>query len=104
MATVRFAPRADSDIEAILVYLHAEAGQRAAERYRDEFRALRVQLTAHPDSGSPRPQFGRGVRITVVHPYVIAYRHDAMLDEVVILRVMHGARRMSAQALRGRRD
>jgi plasmid stabilization system protein ParE len=101
MAQVAAAPAADADLDEISDYLTREGGVSAAAKYQLSFEALFERLAAHPDSGAPRPRYGRGVRIAVVRPYIVAYRHDPSLDEVIVLRVMHGARRMSARALRG---
>jgi plasmid stabilization system protein ParE len=40
-----------------------------------------------------RPGVQPGTREIVVRPYVIVYRFDPVRDEIVVLSVIHGARR-----------
>jgi toxin ParE1/3/4 len=66
---------AQADTAVIIRKLAAKAGRRVAADYAASIEALYDRLTVHPDSGAPRPAFGRYVRIGLVSPYVEAYRH-----------------------------
>jgi toxin ParE1/3/4 len=58
----------------------------------------RVRLLAdHPDAGERLPRLGPGVRRLTEAPYVILYRTTA--EEVQVLRILHGARRITRAAL-----
>jgi plasmid stabilization system protein ParE len=43
-----------------------------------------------PQPGAARSEIGRDVRVTVERPYLILYRLQH--DEVLIVRILHGAR------------
>ena len=43
------------------------------------------------ESGSPRPRLGRFVRVGLVSPYVVVYRHIPGDDLIAIIRIVHGA-------------
>jgi toxin ParE1/3/4 len=94
---VRFAPRAIADLAAIRDYLlqaHPPAAAPVVRRIIDRG----VALDEQPDRGAPRSRLGRGVRCLVEEPYLIFYRRDD--DAVVILRVLHAARRITRTMLR----
>jgi hypothetical protein len=59
-------------------------------------RALRLWAG---ESGAPRPDLGPGVRIAVVTPYVVIYRHITAEDSVTVLRIVHGHRKIAAKLL-----
>jgi Plasmid stabilization system protein len=102
VARLVFAPQAVEDISGVLTSLTERAGQRVADNYTDQFRSAFERLAAHPLSGGPRPRFGRNVRVTVVRPYIVIYRAQA--DDVVILRVMHGRRKITRRTVTERTD
>ena len=52
-----------------------------------------------PLAGTPREQFGIGLRVTFHHPYVIYYQVSG--QDLVIVRVLHGARDTAAIAEQG---
>jgi toxin ParE1/3/4 len=89
---------ADADEAGIFHYLAEAASLRVALDYRERFRASYQLLLEHPDIGSPRPRFGRGVRLRVVDPHLVLYRHTG--DAVTILRILHGKRRITPRLLR----
>ena len=66
----------------------------AAERVLEEIERQSGLLGGMPEMG--RPGRCRGTRELVIHgtPYIAAYRIDK--DRIVILRVLHGARRWPA--------
>jgi toxin ParE1/3/4 len=77
------------------------AGRLVAAAYFARFRTMLERLRTFPDSGGRRPRLGAGIRIAVVRPYVIFYR--ASSDEVLIVRVLHGRRRITRRMVRGAR-
>ncbi len=101
MARVLVSTVAQADTATILRDLASNAGLGVAADYAASFEALYDRLAAHPDSGSPRPKYGRHVRIGVVWPYVVAYRHVPKSDLVGVIRVLHGSREITRKLLRG---
>lgn len=101
MARVVVTEPADADTAAIQSYLEREAGRITAAKYSSSFESLYERLTAHPDSGAPRPALGPHVRIGIVAPFVVIYRHVADDDVVAIIRIVHGSRRITRRLLRG---
>jgi toxin ParE1/3/4 len=97
-ARVVFSRAALNDIDALLIYLTRETGEGVAAKYRRSLSRLFAFLGDQPGLGAPRPKLGRGVRMRVVAPYLVLYRHA---DEMIaVLRVLHGRRRISAAMLR----
>lgn len=89
MAEVRHTPRAEADLEEILYRLHRDhphADERLADAFVDKTRTL----ARFPEIGRLRPELAPGVRSTLVQPYVIFYRVEG--DVVQILRIIHGKR------------
>jgi toxin ParE1/3/4 len=101
MARVVVSTVAQADTAIILRDLAAKVGHGIAADYAASFEALYDRLAAHPGSGAPRPAFGRHVRIGLVLPYVVAYRHVPDSDLVGIIRVVHGRRHITRKLLRG---
>jgi toxin ParE1/3/4 len=66
---------AQADTAAILRDLATKAGRAVAADYLASLEALYDRLAVHPDGGAPRPAYGRHVRIGLVWPYIVAYRH-----------------------------
>ncbi|MGD1037787.1 MAG: type II toxin-antitoxin system RelE/ParE family toxin [Roseiarcus sp.] len=101
MARVVVSLLAQADTAAIVNDLTRKAGHNVAAKYAASFEALYERLTVHPDSGAPRPAFGRHIRIAIALPYVVIYRHVADEDVVAIIRIVHGSRRITRKLLRG---
>lgn len=99
MARVIIAASADADTAGILAYLAAHAGRQTAVKYDSLFEQLYDRLAVHPGSGAPRPALGRNIRIGIVSPYIIIYRHTEDDDTVTVLRVVDGRRRISGNML-----
>jgi toxin ParE1/3/4 len=100
MARLVLTPAALNDADQIFDHLSAEAGRSVAAKYRGLLDDLFRLLRDHPDIGPPRPRLGRGVRISVVDPYLAIYRHDR--DAVTVLRIVDGRRRITGAMLRPR--
>ena len=56
-------------------------------------------LLNFPQAGAARDQFAAGLRVTFEATYAVYYTHDE--DELVVVRVLHGARDAAALAERG---
>jgi plasmid stabilization system protein ParE len=83
-----------------LQYLTAEAGPRVALDYREQFRAFNRLLSDYPDIWPLRARLGRTIRIGRVSPYLVIYRRDN--EAVIVLRVVHGRRRITEAMLKPR--
>jgi plasmid stabilization system protein ParE len=94
-------PEADADSASIIADLAEKAGARVAARYEADFDRVYDRLADYHQSGAPRPRLGEHVRICVVSPYTIFYEHAEGDDEVMIMRIAHGRRKVSRRFLRG---
>lgn len=56
-------------------------------------------MRSSPLMGTPREQFAVGLRVTFHHPYAIYYQVSE--PELIIVRVLHGARDVAAMAEQG---
>jgi toxin ParE1/3/4 len=101
MARVVVTASADADAELIFDDLYAKAGKPTVIKYRAALRALYQHLAAFPDSGAPRPKIGRNIRIGVIHPYIVIYRHTDADDTLRVLRSVYGGRKITGKLLRG---
>ncbi len=93
---------ADADAADILADLFSEAGAVTAEKFNARFEALYDRLANHPDSGPMRPKLGPYIRIGLVFPYVVIYRHVEGDDTVSIIRIVHGRRQITRKLLQDR--
>jgi toxin ParE1/3/4 len=101
MARVVVSTVAQADTAIMLRDLATKAGLGVAADYAASLEALYDRLASHPNSGAPRPKYGRHVRIGLVLPYVVAYRHAPNSDLVGIIRVVHGSRYITRKLLAG---
>ena len=92
---------ADADTAEILAGIAREAGYRAAEKYNFRIERLYDRLAEHPDSCEARPRLGAHIRVGVVVPYLVIYRHAIGDDTVSIVRVVHGRRKITRKLLQG---
>jgi len=99
MARVVLSTVAQADTAAILRDIVANAGSRVAADYASSFAALYDRLASFPDSGAPRPILGRHVRMGVVSPYLVFYRHVPGSDLVGVIRTLHGKRNITRRLL-----
>ena len=99
MARVVVSPVAQADTAALIRDLAAKAGWRVSADYVASFETLYDRLAAFPESGAPRFEFGRHVRIGLVSPYVVAYRYVPDSGLVGIIRVLHGSRHITRKLL-----
>jgi len=99
MARVVVTSSADADVYAIQADLAKAAGIDIAAKYTALFEKLYDRLAKHPDSGAPRPGLGKDIRIGIVLPYIVIYRHHKADDVVTVLRVVHGRRNITAKLI-----
>jgi toxin ParE1/3/4 len=102
MARVVVAAQADADTAEILTILAREAGKAIAVTYNSHFESLYDRLADYPDSCSLRQALGPNIRIGIVPPYIVIYRHVAADDSVTILRIVHGRRKITGKLLGAR--
>jgi toxin ParE1/3/4 len=87
---LRKTPAAEQDLLGIWEYI-AEDNPTAADRLLQQFRNRFQQLLQFPQSGESQDRFRFGLRSIVEGSYVIFY--EPRSDEILIYRVLHGARR-----------
>jgi plasmid stabilization system protein ParE len=97
MARLVFAPSAIADAREILTTLVEKAGQPVAAAYWDRFQSTFKRVAAFPQSGVARPRLGELVRIAVIRSYVVIYRTNANVAEVV--RIIHDRRNITRRLL-----
>jgi addiction module RelE/StbE family toxin len=95
---LRFTPRATRDLADIADYIY-QHNPNAARRVRAAILESLQDLVVFPELG--RRQTVEGVRklITRKYPYIVYYRLDRPMDEIVILTIRHQARRREFQDL-----
>ena len=76
MARIIITETASADQTAILEGLNAKAGKRTAVRFRSLFAALYDRLEVQPAIGPRRVALGPSIRIDIVTPYRVIYRHS----------------------------
>lgn len=94
--TYRIAPRAQADLEAILAYI-VERNPPAARRLIERFTMQWELLATQPRSGAERDDVLPGIRHKVSGQYITFYRTEG--DGILILRVLHGKRDLTAENL-----
>jgi plasmid stabilization system protein ParE len=99
MARVVVSSNADEDTDNIFAYLAARAGRSIAVKYINLFESLYERLADHPASGPHRPVLGQDIRIGVVSPYIVIYRHSQTDDTVTVLRIIHGRQDITRKLL-----
>ncbi len=93
MRTLSKARRAEEDLIEIWGYVARES-ETAADRLLDRFEEHWRLLIEHPFAGAARADIAAGIRYLVTGNYLTFYRVDD--DAVVILRVLHGKRDITA--------
>lgn len=90
---------AEADLAEIWSYLAAEASEEIATRFLTAIETKFAPLLHSPLIGSRREQFGPELRVTFHSPYAIYYVPADR--ELIIVRVLHGARDAAAIAEQG---
>ena len=93
MLKVRLTPAAEQDLIEIFEYI-VSSNAMAALAQDDKLRATIGLLASTPYAGRSRDEVGHNVRSLAVKNHVLFYRPHA--KEVVVLRVLHGARDLEA--------
>ena len=101
MARVAFTAAADADAAFIFDDLYTKAGKSTVIKYRAALKTLYEHLAEFPESGAPRPKIGPNIRIGVIPPYVVIYRHTEADYTVRMLRIVHGHRKIKCTLIRG---
>lgn len=87
--------QAQTDLTRIARYLAEQAGEATARRWAEKLQLRALSLADPMLHSAPHPKLGRGRRTLTVKPYVIVYRLPRP-GEVLIARVVHGARDVPA--------
>jgi toxin ParE1/3/4 len=91
----RVSPRATADLDEIWQYIAAESGNPAiAQQTVNSITNRFFLLSEHPYMGRSRPELRPGLHSHPVGNHLIYYRLQH--DDVVIVRVLHGRRDISA--------
>ncbi|QNI35035.1 type II toxin-antitoxin system RelE/ParE family toxin [Alloacidobacterium dinghuense] len=94
--TLRLTDAAASDLAEIWKHIAVEASEEIATRFLTCVVARFDQVLRFPMSGSPRPQLATHLRVIFHDNYAIYYL--PRLNEIVIVRVLHGSRDLEAIA------
>jgi len=95
---LRFTALAEADLDDIWFYIAAD-NIPAADRLIDALHAAATRLLAHPRSGVSRTDLAPNLRALIHGRYILYYVPEAI--ELVIVRVLHGARDSAAIAEQG---
>lgn len=99
MTRLVVAREAELDRDAILNYLEQEAGARTAAAYAERFARTVERLCDFPGSGAPRPSLGAHTRVAIVYPYLLIYDYEQDTNTLLLMRIVHGRRRISRRLL-----
>lgn len=100
MAKVTISVRAQGDLQELLIDLGSRAGTSVTTRYQTDIYEFFSHVAAFPESCQARPRLGKDIRLGVVSPYSVLYRYDRNADHVLIIRILHGRRRLTRRLLR----
>jgi plasmid stabilization system protein ParE len=101
---VRLSRLARSDFDDIVDYLSRMAEPGVAPRYARNIRAAINRLVDFPYIGSPRPRFGRNIRVSGVPPYLIIYDPDSYEEILHVIRILHGSRNVTEELIARARE
>lgn len=76
----------------------ASDSEKAAERLLDRVEATIERLQQYPMMGAPRDSLAPGVRSIRARPFRHLIFYRVAKDEIILIRILHGARRLEAQA------
>jgi toxin ParE1/3/4 len=100
MPTLVVTAHASRDFDTILGHLSDVAGQQTAAAYAKRFADTLERIEQFPGAGPQRPALGPNTRVAIVLPYVLIYDYSEADDHLVLLRVLHGRRRMTERLLK----
>lgn len=90
---------AEADLAEIWAYIASEASEEIASRFVAAIKVAFEPLRHFPLAAPAREGLAPSLRVTFHNPYAIYYK--PLPDAVVIIRVLHGARDVTAFADRG---
>jgi toxin ParE1/3/4 len=90
---------AETDLAEIWSYLAVESSEAVATNFLARLRSTFDPVREFPFAGPMRDELAPGLRVLFQTPYAIYYL--VCDDELVIVRVVHGARDVAAMAGRG---
>lgn len=94
---IRWTEKASSDALGIFDYV-ADQSPAYADSVYERILARPVQLAVHPKAGSVVPEFGRDdIRELFVYSFRVIYRIAG--DEIRILTVIHGSRKLAPETM-----
>lgn len=93
MARLVYSPEARDDLRQIAAYIEEMTSLDTAEAFDLRLRATCRAMAETPFTGSPRPQFGKGVCMHAYGSYLIFHRRDD--DTLTIIRVLHASRNIT---------
>ena len=97
--SLRLTDTAEADLAEIWAYLATEASEAVATRFIESIETTFVTLQHAPAIGSRRERFAPGLRMLFQSPYAIYYLPSE--QDIIIVRVLHGARDVAAIADQG---
>jgi toxin ParE1/3/4 len=97
VSELRFTDRFDRDLEEIGDFIALDK-PRAAAQFIEAIRRHCSLLAAAPLIGQARPDIAPAIRSFPYRRYHVFYRYRADLDQVEILRVWHGRRRLPSRS------
>jgi toxin ParE1/3/4 len=100
MPTLVVTAHANRDFDDILNHLGDVAGQRTAQAYAERFADALERIEQFRGAGPQRLALGPNTRIAIVLPYVLIYDYSEIHDHLVLLRVLHGRRKMTERLLK----
>jgi len=94
MAELIWSEKSLSDLEEVYDYI-ANDSQNYARQQMERIWQSAQRLCQFPESGHRLPEYPQlPHRELVVGNYRVIYRHDSQKDEVIVVTVTHGARRL----------
>jgi toxin ParE1/3/4 len=97
--SLRLTETAEDDLSEIWAYLASEASEAVATRFVESIQTLFSTVQHAPSIGTRRERFAPGLRVVFQSPYAIYYLPSD--QEIIIVRVLHGARDVAAIADQG---
>jgi toxin ParE1/3/4 len=102
MGRLRYSRAARADLEKIAVDIVENSGAAVAERVIARLEKSLRTVADFPGLGRKRPGLGRNVWSWPMRPWVAFYRITG--EDVEVIRVLHGKRRITRELVEGERD
>lgn len=103
---IKFTPAAEDDLDEIFRYITEQlSAPKAADHLLEEIEAHIMQMQDFPYSGSlvaDEILAGKGYRKLVVKNYIVFHLIDENEEQVVIIRILYGARRFEDITVAGK--